>query len=151
MPRQRRGPRSLTPKQEAFCRHLVKDGLTQAEAYRRSYNTANMKPETIHKRASELLKGREVLGRVEQLREAVAKAVTVTVQGHLTDLADLRDEARQAGAFAPAVTAEVARGKVAGLYTEKHEHKVEGLDWKGLIAAPAAGETPEAGDGNHDP
>ena len=43
----------LTAKQDKFAR-LVAEGKTQADAYREAYNASNMKPETIHKRASEL-------------------------------------------------------------------------------------------------
>ena len=46
---------ALTPKQNAFAVQYVATG-NASEAYRRAYNATNMKRDTIHSRASELLK-----------------------------------------------------------------------------------------------
>lgn len=63
----------LTPKQEAFCQAYVETG-NASEAYRRAYPRAkNWKPETVHKRASELLANGEVLGRLKALQAELAK------------------------------------------------------------------------------
>ena len=56
----------LTPKQEKYVHNLVK-GMSQREAYKKSYNASKMKDETIDKRASELFKNREIKGRYEEL------------------------------------------------------------------------------------
>jgi hypothetical protein len=61
----------MTPKQEKFAQ-CVADGMSQADAYRVSFDAGKMKPETIHKRASELMGNGEVTGRVAELREALA-------------------------------------------------------------------------------
>ena len=45
---------NLTSKQEKFAQ-VVASGKSQAEAYRTSYNTKNMKDETVWARASELM------------------------------------------------------------------------------------------------
>ena len=58
---------SLTPKQEHFCQ-CIADGMTQADAYRTAFDADKSKPETIHKRASELMTNGEVSGRVAELR-----------------------------------------------------------------------------------
>ena len=42
--------------------------MTQSDAYREAFDAENMKPETIHKRASELMGNGEVTGRVQELR-----------------------------------------------------------------------------------
>lgn len=67
---------SLTAKQEAFCQAMA-DGMTQSDAYREAFNVgASTKPETIHKRASELMQNGEVTGRVSQLRQVLeSKAI----------------------------------------------------------------------------
>ncbi len=66
---------ALTPKQERFCLAYLETG-NASEAYRRAYDAENMKPETIIKRASELLDNREIAGRLEELnRSAVTAAV----------------------------------------------------------------------------
>ena len=57
---------ALTSKQKAFCRQLA-SGVSQAEAYRRSYNAENMKPETIYREAHELMKNPKVAAMVERL------------------------------------------------------------------------------------
>ncbi|MGL4546014.1 MAG: terminase small subunit, partial [Plesiomonas sp.] len=38
----------LTEKQEKFCKALIETG-NQSEAYRRAYNTENMKPESVNR------------------------------------------------------------------------------------------------------
>lgn len=43
----------------------------------------------------------------------------MTLQGHLDDLKRLRDAAAGAEQFSAAIKAEIARGKAAGLYTDK--------------------------------
>jgi len=45
---------NLTPKQEKFVQVYVECG-NASEAYRRVYNAGSMKPQTVNKRASELL------------------------------------------------------------------------------------------------
>lgn len=62
---------SLTSKQEAFVQALA-DGMTQADAYRTAFDAEKMKPETIHKRASELMGKGEVAGRLAELRGALS-------------------------------------------------------------------------------
>lgn len=109
---------ALTPKQEAFAQ-AVATGKTQADAYRAAFSASKMKPETIHKRASELMANGEVTGRVAELRKPVVMAVEITLESHLNQLAYLRDKAEQEGKFSAAVTAEVARGKASGLYVDK--------------------------------
>lgn len=63
---------SLTPKQEAFAQSIA-DGMSQADAYRTAFDVKpTTKPETIHKRASELMADGEVAGRVTSLKAALA-------------------------------------------------------------------------------
>ena len=62
----------LTPKREAFARAYVETG-NGSEAYRRSYSTANMKPETVTENASRLLADGNVSARVAELQAAMAE------------------------------------------------------------------------------
>lgn len=62
----------LTAKQEAFAQ-AVASGMTQADAYRSAYSAKNMKNETIHVKASELMANGMVGGRVAELRAEVAE------------------------------------------------------------------------------
>ncbi|MEE1878514.1 hypothetical protein [Altererythrobacter litoralis] len=62
----------LTPKQEIFAQAIA-DGRCQAEAYRQAYKVHHQtKPETVYKRASELMADGKVAGRVMALRNALA-------------------------------------------------------------------------------
>ena len=58
---------SLTPKQEAFAQNVA-SGMTQADAYRGSYNAEKMKPESVQVNASKLMADAKVRLRVEELR-----------------------------------------------------------------------------------
>lgn len=111
----------MTPQQEKFALAIV-SGKNQSEAYREAYNVkSGTKPATIHKRASELMKNGEVAGRIEELQKQTAKEAQITLQSHLDDLKKLRNAAIQSGHIAAAITAEVARGKAAGVHIEKQE------------------------------
>lgn len=111
---------ALTPKQEAFALAYVETG-NASEAYRRAYNAEKMKPETVNKRASELMANGEVAGRLGELRKPAADACAVTLEGHLRRLAELCGKAEEEGKYSAAVAAEIARGKAAGLYVERTE------------------------------
>ena len=64
---------SLTQKQESFAQNIA-DGMTQADAYRAAYDCApTTKPETIQKRACELMADGVISGRVEELRAQLAE------------------------------------------------------------------------------
>tara|TARA_R100001244_G_scaffold19451_2_gene19993 strand:- start:253 stop:762 length:510 start_codon:yes stop_codon:yes gene_type:complete len=56
---------------------------------------------------------------IGELRGEWQKKYDVTFGTHITELAKLRDEAREKKAWSAAVNAEVARGKAAGLYIEQ--------------------------------
>jgi phage terminase small subunit len=56
---------------------------------------------------------------IGELRDEWQKKYEVTFGSHITELAKLRDEARDKKAWSAAVNAEVARGKAAGLYIEQ--------------------------------
>lgn len=58
-------------KQEAFCRHYVDTG-NATEAYRMSYDTSNMKPETIWSNASRLLVSSKVAARINEIQQEYA-------------------------------------------------------------------------------
>jgi len=56
---------------------------------------------------------------IGELRTELQKKYDVTFSTHITELAKLRDESREKGAWSAAINAEVARGKAAGLYVEQ--------------------------------
>ena len=107
----------LTANMEAFCVELAKTG-NASEAYRKAYSAERMKPDTIQKRARELQLNGRITVRLAQLREDVRRTSGITLVEHLSTLRELRQEARAAMQYSAAITAEVSRGKVSGLYDE---------------------------------
>ena len=114
----------LTSKQEDFCRVYVETG-NASEAYRRAYSCGRMKPATINRKATELMQNGTITARLEKLQAEAAERSALTVDAHLEMLATIRDEARETGRYSAAVSAETARGKVCGFYTDKVHHTGE--------------------------
>ncbi len=110
----------LTQKQEWFCLAYIETG-NASEAYRMAYDAGRMKDATIHKRASELMADGEIAGRVSELRKPAVEAAMMTLSGHLTTLAELRDAAKTAEDYDAAIRAEVKRGEASGFYVERKE------------------------------
>ena len=105
----------LTPKMETFCLELARTG-NASEAYRQAYNADKMKPETIARRAAELVANGNIAARLSQLRSDSRARAGITLAEHLETLRQLRQEARSAMQYSAAIAAESARGKVSGLY-----------------------------------
>lgn len=114
---------TLTAKQEAFCLAYLETG-NGSEAYRKAYGAGAMSAKTINEKASRLLATGKVRARLEELRKPVVEAAQVTLAGHLSRLEELSIAAEQAGQYSAAISAEVARGKAAGVHVEKSEHMV---------------------------
>lgn len=108
----------LTPKQESFCLAYLETG-NASEAYRRSYAASNMSSTSINRSAKELLDNPKIAARLAVVRASAAQSAEVTLVRHLGDLKELREEARAAGQFSPAIQAEIARGKVSGFYVDR--------------------------------
>ena len=108
----------LTQKQENFCLAYIETG-NASEAYRKAYNADGMKPETVNRKAKELLDNGKITARLEELRKPVAESAQITLAQHLSTLEELRELAKEEGKYGPAIQAEIARGKAAGLYVER--------------------------------
>lgn len=108
----------LTGKREAFCLAFMETG-NQSEAYRVAYDAGNMKAETIHKRASELMGNREVKGRIAELQQMAAERALVTVQSLTQELEEARALALREGQSAAAVSASMGKAKLHGLLVDK--------------------------------
>ena len=108
----------LTPKQEAFA-IAVASGMTQADAYRSAYNVKpETKPESVQQKAYQIMQKVEVRSRVEELKKPIIEAAGITLESHLARLEHLGKKAEDAESYTAAISAEVARGKVAQLYTD---------------------------------
>ncbi len=87
---------ALTQKQEAFALAYFETG-NASEAYRRSYNAANMKPETVTNKAHALIKRGDVRARLDELNASAVSSAVMTRKEALerlstfarTDLSDL--------------------------------------------------------------
>ena len=108
----------LTPKQEAFA-IAVASGMTQADAYREAFNVKpTTKPESVLQLASRLMAKVNIRSRVDELKKPIIEAAGITLESHLARLEHLGKKAEKAESYTAAISAEVARGKVAQLYTE---------------------------------
>lgn len=112
--------RRLTPKQENFCLEVVK-GASLSDAYRAAYSTEGMKSETINARACELSKDSKITVRIKELQDRAANEAVVTLSGHLKRLEELCSMAAEKGQMGAAINAEIARGKVSGLYVDRQQ------------------------------
>jgi phage terminase small subunit len=129
----------LTPKQEAFCIAYLETG-NASEAYRRAYDAKNMNANSINRKAKDLVDNVKITARLQELRAPVVERAQITLQDHLDELQRLRDAAKGAEKYGPAVTAEMARGKACGFYVEKVDVNItEGLAGR-LARARARGD-----------
>ena len=113
-------PKKLTEMQMKFAHELITNEgrLTATEC---AINAGYEKDSAVV-RASELQNPKRyplVVQYIGELREEYQKKYGVTFERHISELAKLRDNARESKAWSAAVNAEVARGKAAGLYVEQ--------------------------------
>lgn len=79
----------LTPKQEAFA-NCVADGMTQADAYRASFDVAETtKPESVQVSASRLMADPNIKLRVKELRDKLAEASIWSRLDSVTTLSEI--------------------------------------------------------------
>jgi phage terminase small subunit len=114
---------TLTAKQEQFCVAYIETG-NASEAYRRAYDAEKMKPETVNRNAKALMDNNKIATRLSEIRKPAVDAAQITLESHLQRLHDLSIKAEQAGQLNAAISAEVARGKAAGIHIEKSEQTV---------------------------
>jgi len=113
-------PKKLTEQQIRFANLLVSEEgrLTATQCA----IDAGYAKESARQAASVLQNPKKyplVVQYIGELRTELQKKYDVTFGSHITELAKLRDEAREKKAWSAAVNAEVARGKAAGLYIEQ--------------------------------
>ena len=113
----------LTQKQENFCLSYVEQG-NASEAYRKAFNTSNMKAESINNKAYELLKRVDITARVDELRTAAAKRNEITVDDLIAELEEARQAALQAATVqaSAATAATMGKAKLLGMDKQVLEH-----------------------------
>ena len=119
--------KKITPQQEKFAQNVAQ-GMKKTDAAKQAgYSEKNAQ------RAGTILTSDAnpiVQKRIQELQTKAAEKVTLSLGTHLTDLKDIRNGAVRSGAWSAAVGAEVARGRAAGLYVNRHEinvNKVESM------------------------
>lgn len=106
----------LTAKQEMFCLAYIETN-NASEAYRRAYDSSKMKPESVNRKAAELMYNGKIRARLAELREPIMQRHNVTVDSLVLEL----EEARQAALSAEtpqssaAVAATMGKAKLCGL------------------------------------
>lgn len=112
---------ALKKQKEKFAQSIAQ-GMSGSSALRSAYKTDKMKPQTIANNAYKLMQDGDILARIEELRRPIIEKVGLTLEAHLSRLDHLSKRAEEESNYGPAVSAEVARGKAAGLYIDRHEH-----------------------------
>tara|TARA_R100000093_G_scaffold61019_1_gene32415 strand:- start:24 stop:608 length:585 start_codon:yes stop_codon:yes gene_type:complete len=115
-------PKRLTEMQMRFSEFVVFGGpdgpMTQSEAA----TAAGYSPKRARQEGSELMNPRLsplVAHYIGKLKEERLKKFEVSYEGHVAELARIKDLALKKGSFSSAVNAETNRGKAAGLYIER--------------------------------
>ena len=115
-------PKRLTEMQKRFAELLVFGGpdgpLTKSEAAK----LAGYSEKRCRQEGSELTNPRYsplVVKYIGELKEERLRKHEVTYEGHVAELARLREAALKKGSFSSAVNAEANRGKAAGLYIDR--------------------------------
>ena len=115
-------PKRLTEMQQRFAEFLVfgdENGpMTKTEAALK----AGYSPKRARQEGSELTNPKLsplVVKHIGELKEERLRKHEVTYDGHVSELARLREAALKKGSFSSAVNAETNRGKAAGLYIDR--------------------------------
>jgi phage terminase small subunit len=115
-------PKRLTEMQMRFAEYIVFGGpdgpMTQTEAAA----AAGYSEKRARQEGSELMNPRLsplVAQHIGKLKEERLKKFEVSYEGHIAELARLREAALKKGSFSSAVNAEANRGKAAGLYIDR--------------------------------
>jgi len=69
----------LTQKQENFCLAYINTG-NASEAYKSCYNVENMKPESIYRKATELMANGTITARLSELRSKAESKAIITLE-----------------------------------------------------------------------
>jgi phage terminase small subunit len=117
--------KQLSPKQEKFAQLFVNGDLTKKEcAIRAGYKNPSVSSSNLLHHVNY----KHVQERIAELTEATQLRYGITFEKTARDLKMIRDAALEDGAYGPAITAEIARAKLAGLMVDKKEIKTGKID-----------------------
>ena len=115
-------PKRLTEMQQRFAEFLVFGGPDGPMTKREAAIAAGYSPQRAMREGSELTNPRYsplVVKHIGELKEERLRKFEVSYEGHVAELARLREAALKKGSFSSAVNAETNRGKAAGLYIDR--------------------------------
>jgi phage terminase small subunit len=132
----------LTVKQNNFCQHYQLTG-NASEAYRMAYNATNMKTETIHRKATEVMANGKVAARIRELQRQAQTNFEITLDSQVSRYMQLLSaagtEIEEPRHRIDSMTRILARlDKICGLESNTDNHGTGGLtiimDEKDLLA-----------------
>ncbi len=115
-------PKRLTEMQMRFAEFIVFGGPDGPVSQSEAAVLAGYSPKRARQEGSELMNPRLsplVAAYVGKLKEERLKKFEVTYEGHVAELARIKEAALKKGSFSSAVNAETNRGKAAGLYIDR--------------------------------
>ena len=115
-------PKRLTEMQMKFAEFLVFGGIEGPMTQTEAALAAGYSPNRARVEGSELTNPQHaplVVKYIGELKEERLKKHEVSYEGHIAELARLREAALKKGSFSSAVNAEANRGKAAGLYIDR--------------------------------
>lgn len=114
--------RPVTDQEWLFCHEFVMRG-NMLRAIEMAYPKLRSR-HAAHRAyvAKRVMNRPAVAAQIEQMRADLRATQRLTIDQHLTILADIRDQAREAEQFAAAARCEELRGRAAGFYYEQHVH-----------------------------
>lgn len=115
----------LTVKQATFCQNYLECNGNASEAYRQSYSAENMKPNTIHRNASELMANGMVRARIEELQALAHNRQLMTLDRIIGMHTKAYERAMRLDQVSAAVAANNSIAKLLGYVIEKSEQKVD--------------------------
>ena len=117
--------KELTKKQEKFVDLMVYHDYNQTQCA----NLAGYSNPGVA--ATCMMKDTEfehIRAKIRDLKAIQRKKNEITFEKIATKLSEIRDRAMDDGSYGPAVAAEVARAKLAGLMVDKKEYKIHKID-----------------------
>ena len=109
----------MTPKQERYAQALASGTMSQSDAYRQCYETANMSDKSIHECASRL--SVKVAARVQALQADMMAVATYDSQALMADLQRTAKNAAESGQYSASVRALELLGKMIGAFPQVRE------------------------------
>ena len=115
-------PKRLTEMQKRFAEYIVFGGPDGPVSQSEAAKLAGYSEKRCRQEGSELMNPRLsplAASYVGKLKEERLKKFEVSYEGHVAELARIKELALKKGSFSSAVNAETNRGKAAGLYIER--------------------------------